>query len=293
MTLSKTIAVFGGNGFLGRKICETGVQLGYNVISFSRSGEPPKEVISKPWLKNVQWEKANLMDPTSYKSKLKSVDTVVHSVGMLFENQSYKKSLNSNFSSLTDFTNFLKGSNPMKKDEGSSIEAIQRDSAVLLGDAFLEAQEKEVMKKTKKPKVKKTSETPETTEKPSETGKLPNFVYISADNKPPIVPDAYLTSKREAEFELSCKKGLRTIFMRPGFMYEVDHEGRTNARDVLANFLKMGYFVKEGVVGDNIEFVNKIVRPAVSTDKVAFKLFEKLEEDAFEGVVELEDIVRY
>lgn len=281
MTLSRTIAVFGGNGFLGRKICETGVQLGYNVISFSRSGEPPKEVASKTWVKNVQWEKSNLMDPSTYKAKLKNVDTVVHSVGLLFENQSYKKSLNSNFSSLTDFTNFLKGSNPMAKDEGNSIEAIQRDSAVLLGDAFLEAHETEG--KTKKKKARATTD----------ESKLPTYVYISAETKPPTVPDTYLTSKREAEFELSCKPGLRTIILRPGFMYEVGHEGSPNARDVLANFMKLGYSVKEGVLGDKVEFINNIVKPAVSTDKVAFKLYEKVEEEAFKGVVGLDDIVKY
>ena len=33
-SMVKSIAVFGGNGFLGRKICEVGVRRGYDVASF-------------------------------------------------------------------------------------------------------------------------------------------------------------------------------------------------------------------------------------------------------------------
>ncbi|EMG47408.1 hypothetical protein G210_2265 [Candida maltosa Xu316] len=226
--MNKSIAVFGGNGFLGRKICEVGIRRGYDVTSFSRQGEAPQAVIHQPWVAKVNWEKADIFDPTTYQDKLKEFPTVVHSIGILFENQSYKKAMNSNFNFLSDIqqlANNMMGSNPMQK-EGvkSTYEAIQRDSAVMLADAFIKAQ-----------------------------SALPrNFVYISADKNPPMVPQDYILTKREAEFELSNKSGLRSIFMRPGIMYDESHEGGLTTRDILVKGLRLGVGLKECTVGKNL-----------------------------------------
>ncbi|ABN68547.2 predicted protein [Scheffersomyces stipitis CBS 6054] len=263
MSVAKSIAVFGGSGFLGRKICEVGIQRGYDVTAFSRSGEPPQAAIHQPWIKEVNWEKGNIFEPSTYTHSLSSFGTVVHSIGILFENSSYKKTMNSNFNFLNDIQNLassLKGPNPMAKDDHNTYEAIQRDSAVLLADNFIEHQKQD-----------------------------PVFVYISADSQFPIVPSEYLTTKREAEFELSCKKGLRSILMRPGFMYDPSHEGQDN-RDILARLLKLGYSTKEVIVGDKISFLNKSVRPPVTTEQVASKIFEKIENPDFSGVVSLDEI---
>ncbi|ODV81272.1 NAD(P)-binding protein [Suhomyces tanzawaensis NRRL Y-17324] len=263
----KSIAVFGGNGFLGRKICEVGVRLGYNVTAFSRSGKPPSNLppINVPWINKVKWEAADLLDPSSYSSKLSQYDSVVHSVGMLFENQSYKKVANSNFNALRDaqnLANSLKGSNPMAKDSKLTFEAIQRDSAVLLADAFLEA---------KGP------------------GLEPAFVYISASQKPPFVPERYLTTKREAEFELACKEGLRVIAMRCSFMTE-EHSG-PNPRSVLGGLVLLGHSVKQNTIGDSLSYVNNLIRPPVSTEQVARTLYEKLE-SGYSGIVRDEEIAK-
>ncbi|KAK6455885.1 uncharacterized protein RJT20DRAFT_129270 [Scheffersomyces xylosifermentans] len=267
MSVAKSIAVFGGSGFLGRKICEVGVQKGYQVTAFSRSGEPPQAVIHQPWITKVNWEPVDIFDPKSYTSKLAEFGTVVHSIGLLFENPSYKRSMNSNFNFLNDIQNFansLKGSNPMEKNETNTYEAIQRDSAVLLADNFLEHQREN-----------------------------PTYVYISADQQFPIVPEDYLTTKREAEFELSCKKGLRAILMRPSFMYDDSHEGGLDNRDIVAKLLKLGYGTKEFILGDRITFLNKQVRPPVSTAQVARSIYEKIENPEFKGVVTLEEIARH
>lgn len=266
MSLKKSIAIFGGNGFLGKKICETGINLGYNVASFSRSGKVPAEVASLPWSQQVKWEKADIFNPTTYKDKLSNYGTVVHSIGLLFENQSYKKSINTNFNFLNDlqtFSNMLKGSNPMEKSEGNTYEAIQRDSAMILADAFLEVQ-------------------PEN----------PTFVYISADRQMPFIPSGYLNTKREAEFELSCKEGLRPILMRPNFMYDEDHKS-LNTRDVITALMKAGYATKNCILHDRIGFINDLVRAPVSTERVSGKIYEKIEEEGFKGIVKLEDILKF
>lgn len=262
MSLQKSIAVFGGNGFLGRKICEVGVELGYKVGAFSRSGVAPSSAKGK-WVEQVSWNSANIFDSKTYEEQLKEYDTVVHSIGILFENQSYKKSMNSNFDFLQDIqrlANTVKGGNPMDKNDYNTYGAIQRDSAVLLADSFLKVHDKG------------------------------NYVYISADQAIPIVPEEYITTKREAEFELSYKPNLRTIVMRPGFMYD-DSESHTN-RDFLKSLLNLGYSTKELVIGDKIEFFNRLIRPPVSTEKVAWTIYEKLQDETFKGVVGLDEIVK-
>lgn len=256
-SLAKSIAVFGGAGFLGRKICEVGVSLGYTVASFLRSGTPPS---SEPWTRQVEWLKADIFNTASYESKLANYSTVVHSIGILFENQAYKLSINSKFD-LSKLTSTVSGSNPMEKTPNSTYAAIQRDSALALADSFINQQ----------PGPK-------------------NYVYISADQAIPIIPKQYIITKREAEFELGLKHDLRTIVIRPGFMYE-DTPNFTN-RDLLKNLLNLGYSSKELILGDKVDFVNKLIRPPVSTEKVAYSLFEKLQDNSFKGVVGLDEIVK-
>lgn len=264
----KSITVVGGNGFVGRKICEVGVRLGWNVTSLSRSGKQPSPVTHSDniWISKVNWAKADLFDPASYKKYLQNQTAVVHSVGILFENQSYKQTVNSNFNFLNDIQklgNMLKGSNPMERESKDTYEAIQRDTAVILADNYL-----------------------------AEQTENPTFVYISAEMKPPLVPEGYLTSKREAEFELTCKKGLRTILMRPGFMYD-ESEPFTNNRKLFSKFVDLGYGIKSGVFGNSLEILNKLMKPSISTEKVALKVFEKLEDPKFSGVVGLDEIAKF
>lgn len=266
--MSKSIAVFGGSGFVGRKICEVGIRRGWDVTALSRSGRAPSAQThaDHSWIQKVKWSLADLFDPESYKQHLAGKNAVVHSVGILFENSDYKDAINSNFNFLNDMLRlgkFLKGPNPMEKNYKSTYEAIQRDTAVLLADKF----------------VKETDVAD------------PAFVYISAEMKPPFVPEGYLTSKREAEFELACKEGLRSIFMRPGMLYD-DSALLTDKRKLLGRFLSLGYNVKEGVLGDSIQLLNDTVRPPLATEQLAQKIYEKLEDPDARGVVPLEEIMQ-
>lgn len=263
----KSIAVFGGNGFLGRKLCEVGIRRGYEVTSFSRHGEPPESVIHQPWVSKVNWEFGDIFEPKTYNEKLNSFDTIIHSIGILFENTNYKKTMNSNFNFLSDIQQLSNsilnsgGKNPMQKENiKNTYDSIQRDSAVILADNYI--------------KFKK--------EEPR------NFIYVSADKNPPMVPEEYLITKREAEFELSCKKGLRSLFLRPGIMYDETHEGGLTTRDVLLRGLRFGVGLKECLIGN--KFVNELVRPIVSTEQVAETMFDKLEQPEFKGVVTVEEM---
>lgn len=267
----KSIAVLGGNGFLGSKICELGVRHGWAVTSLSRSGLRPRPIKGHDtaWMDQVRWQKGDLFDPSSYKEHLIGKNAVVHSVGILLEDTRYKKTLKDDFSVLAGIltlVNAIKGPNPMERTSKNTYAAIQRDSALLLAKTYLEA---------------------------AKDVENPTFAYISADEKPPvIVPQAYLTTKREAEYGLSREKDLRSIFMRPGFMY--DPEDGLNARTVMGETLNKQYEIakKLGIVNavKTFPMIDKVYRPPVTTEQVAEKLFQKLEQETFAGVVRLEEI---
>ena len=51
--------------------------------------------------------------------------------------------------------------------------------------------------------------------------KVPVFVFISAAAGTPILPKRYITTKRDAESTIASSfPKLRSIFMRPGFLYD-------------------------------------------------------------------------
>ena len=46
------LIVFGGNGFVGTRVCEEALQTGLAVVSINRSGAPK---VSAPWTSEVEW----------------------------------------------------------------------------------------------------------------------------------------------------------------------------------------------------------------------------------------------
>ncbi|RKP29266.1 NAD(P)-binding protein [Metschnikowia bicuspidata] len=259
-----SIAVFGGNGFLGRKICEVGVRIGWSVTSLSRSGSAPRPLpnYDNSWMEKVAWQKADLFEPESYKQHLAGKTAVVHSVGILFENSGYKKALNG-AGNIASVARALTGPNPMERTPKNTYAAIQRDSALAAADTFLDVA------------------TPE---------QKPAFVYISADSSPPgIIPSGYLSTKREAEYQLAQKLNLRSIFMRPAFLY--DPNERLSVRNVLGCVVNVQNAILER--SNSIKLIpfglDSLFRPAVTTEQVATTMYRKLEE-GFRGIVPLEEI---
>lgn len=240
-----SIAIFGGNGFLGRKICEYGIKNGFKVTSFSRSGIPPN---SNKYLDQVNWQSADIFNDATYKSKLSQFDTVFHSMGKIFEDESYKKHINSMGlkQQIGVLRNLLVGSNPMNKSIDNSYDGLNKNSALQLAEAYVKA---------------------------NKNGK---FVYISADKGlPVVVPSDYIRSKREAELELLNSK-INSLIIRPGIMYD-KHE--KNNRYYLTRGLGKIHGVKQSILGDGNGCIDDTIRPVASTDDICKGIFKHLHKD--------------
>ena len=46
------LLVFGGNGFVGTRVCKEALDTGLGVVSISRSGKPP---VQDSWVPQVEW----------------------------------------------------------------------------------------------------------------------------------------------------------------------------------------------------------------------------------------------
>lgn len=49
------LLVFGGNGFVGTRVCEEAVSTGLQIVSINRSGRPRQNA---PWVDQVDWIQA-------------------------------------------------------------------------------------------------------------------------------------------------------------------------------------------------------------------------------------------
>ncbi|PQE16485.1 hypothetical protein CJF30_00003158 [Rutstroemia sp. NJR-2017a BBW] len=210
-TAAKRIVVCGGNGFLGSRICKAAVARGWDVTSISRSGTPTWSAVtaspSPPsWSHSVTWERANILQPSTYIPLLSSADYVVHSMGILLE-ADYKGVLSGQESPISGlqraFSASKRGSqNPLERKSGEDLdpqehdgqltyELMNRDSAIALAKEAKEAGAKAM-------------------------------VYISAAGGAPVLPRRYIETKRAAEETIEREFGgvMRNVFIRPGFLYD-------------------------------------------------------------------------
>ncbi|PVU94264.1 hypothetical protein BB561_002672 [Smittium simulii] len=173
------ILVVGGGGYIGSEICRTALRAGHQVTALCRSGSAKS---NNPENKEIQWVGCDVFEPETYRKELESCDTVVHSMGLLMEND-YKKIVNYNF--------FKSGpaSNPQDTPNLNTYERINRDSALILAEA-------------------------------ASKSNIKTFVFISAHDTPPFVDDRYITSKREAEKRISEYTEFRSVFLRPSLVYD-------------------------------------------------------------------------
>jgi nucleoside-diphosphate-sugar epimerase len=82
--MSKSLLVFGGNGFVGSAICKYAVLQGIKVVSLSRSGQPRK---AEAWQSQVEYIKGDALDASSYVSLLPQTLGIIHSVGVLIDSR--------------------------------------------------------------------------------------------------------------------------------------------------------------------------------------------------------------
>ncbi|KAK9704358.1 hypothetical protein K7432_010242 [Basidiobolus ranarum] len=198
---AKKLLVVGGTGFLGLNICRSAALRGWNVISLSRNGKfKQEEEGSLPeWVHKVNWAQGDSLQPDTYRELLKECTSVVHTVGILMENN-YKEVVNSSNPVSSLMKNLLpcskQDSNPFKRSNISNTtpekittntyERMNRDTAVMVAN---------------------------------EASKFPNiqcFAYISAADVFPFIDKRYISTKRDAEAEIQSHKEFRSIILRPG-----------------------------------------------------------------------------
>ncbi|SCV00478.1 LAME_0G09978g1_1 [Lachancea meyersii CBS 8951] len=268
----KNLLVFGGSGFLGRRICQTAVENGYEVTSLTRSGTAPRAKASweKEWIGQVKWRHCDVLNPKTYSQCLESADNVVHSIGILLEDSSYKAQLNGKVA--FDAKKMLQwGSNPMKNNPNFTYEVMNKQSALTLAQEFA--------------KIHRNAG----------TGLRRTMTYVSADRSFPGIPNGYIESKRAAEAGIMrLEQELRPILLRPGFMFdELDTSlGKLEFRSQVKNLLDLANWSNSKILGRRIECVNQLFRPTVSTQQVSRALLQKIEDPIFEGVVSLEQIIK-
>ena len=106
------------------------------MTSISRSGEPTWSAVTSsstppPWSTSVQWSKADILKPESYKPLLKDADAVVHSMGILLEADykgviSGKESIRSGLARAFSATK-AGSQNPLERKEGEELKPQEKD----------------------------------------------------------------------------------------------------------------------------------------------------------------------
>ncbi|CAI4644664.1 CQS_1a_G0036690.mRNA.1.CDS.1 [Saccharomyces cerevisiae] len=271
------LIVFGGNGFLGKRICQEAVTSGYQVVSVSRSGKAPhsNELNDKQWMQEVQWTAADIFKPDSYHELLNNATNVVHSLGILLENENYKQTLSKSptYDSKSRLLSFGAGPNPLKKSSPYfTYEMMNKQSAIILADTF----KQKILKKSKKEQEKANQR---------------SFTYISADKGFPLIPSGYINSKREAEIELEkMQRYFRPIIVRPGFMFD-EHRNAIGPRSFIHTALELLYCGNKFLLRNKLQLLNDLIRPTVSTQQVSKSVLKNIENPDFKGVVTLEEIL--
>lgn len=262
MNLTRKLIVFGGNGFLGKKICQRAAQLNWDVTSISRSGKIHDEqnYTNENWINKVNWVKGDIFKPDSYKDLLTDKTDVVHSMGILLENPSYKKWLN-------DPLSFFHSNNPLL-DEKMSYDRWNTQSALILAQEFYSA-------------IKSKNISHNDTKS---TSVIPSFTYISSDHSFFGIPAGYINSKRKTEKLLQKYNDdyCRVIIQRPGFMFDENSHGIRNLLSDTFNLLNYP--------GKTLFNQKDILQP-ISTKKVSESVCDKIENNEFNGIVKLSDMI--
>ncbi|KAJ6035224.1 uncharacterized protein N7446_009980 [Penicillium canescens] len=267
---AKRLVVAGGSGFLGSRICKSAAARGWTVTSLSRSGEPRWDTVTdskeRPsWAGSVEWAKADILKPESYKSYLNGASAVVHTMGILLE-ADYKGvvqgrepiigGLQRAFSSSK-----LGSQNLLSRKEGEALEPKERDGQLTYelmnrDSAIVLAQE-------------------------SSNEHVPTFVYISAAAGAPLLPARYITTKRDAEAAItSTLPDLRSIFIRPGFMYD-------SSRKFTLPIAMGGFVASEfnAFLRNKLGFLGSMAEKPLKVDVVSEAVVEALEDESTKGAV--------
>ena len=114
------------------------------------------------------------------------------------------------------------------------------------------------------------------------TKKVETFVYISAAGGAPILPKRYITTKRQAESTIaSSLPNLRSIFIRPGFLYD-----SSRAFTVPLAYATMPLAALNWAAGGRLSSVaGAAVEKPLPADTVANAVVEAIEDGSVQGPV--------
>lgn len=297
------LVVFGGNGFLGRRICEAGIRRGMMVTSVSTSGKRPQfdSPVEDEWIKKVSWAKGDVFRPETYKDIIKDATGVVHSIGILLENKNYKKvvrSIDDPMGLISSFFTEPTG-NPMRKHAPQAqISSKSSSTGEKPKGKPLTAEEKETEDEEQEDENPVLDVTYDRINRRSalilaqavtecNSGK-PGFVYISADRGFPGIPSGYIKSKRDAEYDLyQMQPAIRPIVLRPGFMYDEMMSNNGLMRNTMKTTMDLAGAVNSKLL---VNAFDGVVPRSISTQDVAVSAVDKVMDKKFSGLVLLDQM---
>lgn len=255
---------------MGSRICKSAAARGWTVTSLSRSGEPRWETVTgskeRPsWAGSVEWAKADILKPESYKSHLNGASAVVHTMGILLE-ADYKGVVQGKEPIISGLqrafsTSKLGSQNPLARQEGEALQPKERDGQLTY----------ELMNRDSA--IALAQET--------SNEHVPAFVYISAAAGAPLLPARYISTKRDAEAAItSSLPDLRSIFIRPGFMYD-------SSRKFTLPIAMGGFVASEfnTFLGNKLGFLGAMAEKPLKVDVVSEAVVEALEDESTKGAV--------
>lgn len=246
------------------------------ILLYSRSGDPRWDTISASatppsWAHKVSWERGDILRPATYAPLLNGADFVVHSMGILLE-ADYKGAISGKESPIAGLQKAFapvrdRGVDPLAKGQGEDIkppnpkdqftyEIMNRDSAVTLAKHAVAA-------------------------------KVNAFCYVSAAAGAPVLPQRYISTKREAEITIANKfPELRGLFIRPSFMFD-------SSRPVtmpLAAMVGLGTAFN-GLTGNYFRtFIGAAGVKPLKVETVAEAVVEALGDETIKGAIDVPEI---
>ncbi|KAL2201222.1 hypothetical protein P885DRAFT_25523 [Corynascus similis CBS 632.67] len=284
MSATKRIVVFGGNGFLGSRICRAAVARKWDVTSVSRSGRPnwlsiTDSAAPPSWSHSVSWERGDIFRPAQWAPLLTGADCVVHSLGILLE-ADYKGVISGRESPIAGLRRAFDPAKGRQQDGGNPLErvrSVERDAEASSSSTQQQQQQQltyEMMNRDSTILLAKEA---------AKAG-VKAFGFVSAAAGAPVLPSRYVTTKREAEAIVAREfPEMRGIFFRPPFMYD---RSRTVTMGVAA-MATAGSLV-DGLTGGKLGgLLGTMVTKPLKADAVADAVVEALEDESVKGPVEV------
>jgi len=91
---SRRLVILGGNGFVGSAVAEEALRRGLEVLCLSRSG---RCTAPHAWASRVRWERADALQPDTYREHLRGAEALVVSIGsppLPFQDRAYQMKMN-------------------------------------------------------------------------------------------------------------------------------------------------------------------------------------------------------